>query len=265
VTTLSRRHPTRTLVAALPLGLAALLGAAPLAHATQTDDSRAVAHQGNVDAGQKGACATAGLAGEPVELQDADTDGQTVTIESVPDGTTVTGIVVKGGPAYNVYVPGERGLSELPVWDELRSPLNNGGNLPQVSHWFACGVETVEPSESTAPSESEEPGGPGVPSESEQPEETTTPRESETTGPSESSPQPTASPTGPGTTTPGSSAPGAGAPTSAPTTSSPAVVAADTDELASTGFGASWLIWIGGLLLLAGGAVLALLKIRSRA
>jgi hypothetical protein len=60
-----------------------------------------------------------------------------VTVAGVPDGTTVTGIVVKGSDAYNVYLPGA-----LP-WKNLHSPIaGNSGKPATISHWFACGTET---------------------------------------------------------------------------------------------------------------------------
>lgn len=267
MTTLPRRRPTRTVLAVLPLAAAVLVGTAGVASATKeapvSGDDRAAAHPDNATACNTGRW-PAGLDGQRVdglgfEISGNDEGDDTyLTITDVPDGIELTGIVVKGGPAYNVY-PAD-------ALTDLHAPLVPSGKPASISHWFACGIETSEPGKSSEPSEPEEPGGPGAPSESEHPAEPTTPSESGTASPSESSRQPTVSPTDAGTsTTAGSSAPGAVAPSSVPTTSGTAVAAANTDDLASTGFGTSWLIWLGGLLLLAGGGVLVLLRIRGRA
>jgi hypothetical protein len=110
----------------------ALLVALPAA-ATDTPlnagDDRATAHADNaVD------CEDAGLAGEiiTVEYQISDT-GTHITITSLPEGMELTGIVVKGGPAYNVYPPS--------ALDGLHAPISGGGQIPEVSHWYACGAE----------------------------------------------------------------------------------------------------------------------------
>lgn len=57
------------------------------------------------------------------------TTSQYVTISNVADGVTFYVVIVKGGSAYNIYNP--------PVANMV-SPLNNGGNVPAISHWFAC-------------------------------------------------------------------------------------------------------------------------------
>jgi LPXTG-motif cell wall-anchored protein len=253
-----RKSSVRAALAVVPMALAVVLGTAGLAHATE-EDRRATIHDGNVDAGQKGACATAGLDGQPLQPSDFDfSDGepdvdQYLTINSVADGIIVTGIVVKGGPAYNVYVPDE-GLEATPPWTDLRSPLNDGGNIPTISHWFACGVPNGKTPSSEAPTKSK----PEQPSKS-----------SESTPPKTSSSTPTEST--PGTSGESSSAPSTTSTVggSVTTTTTPGVVAvenaSDSDDLAYTGVGSSWLLWAGGLLVLAGAAVLALLRIRRNA
>src|SRR5712691_7173720 len=61
-------------------------------------DPRAVAYSGNATT-----CAEAGLPGDIVQVgYTIDATNTYVTITSVPDGTALTGVVVKGGPAYNV-------------------------------------------------------------------------------------------------------------------------------------------------------------------
>jgi len=52
-------------------------------------------------------------------------------------------IYVKGGPAYNVY-----NFPPLtsPITG-LHPPVNNGGNIAGISHWFACGSQPPPPQE----------------------------------------------------------------------------------------------------------------------
>lgn len=254
-----RKSSVRAALAVIPMALAVVLGSAGLAHATE-EDGRATIHDGNVDAGQKDACEKAGLAGTPLQSGvDLDVDGGDETdeylhIAGVAEAVTVSGIVVKGGDHYNVYVPGELGLSEAPPWMDLRAPLNHGGNIPTISHWLACGVSddittTTTPPTKTTPSE------PTKSSESTPPKtNSSTPSEStsRTSGETSSSAPSTTSTVGGSVTT----------------TTTPGVVvenASNSGDLASTGFGSSWLLWAGGLLVLAGAAVLVLLRVRRNA
>ncbi|WP_051792526.1 hypothetical protein [Amycolatopsis jejuensis] len=220
----------------------ALLGSATAALAADTEDSRATIHEGNVTT-----CSGAGLTGVNLGPDDLTVTGggqqdQYVSITAVKPGVTVTAIVVKGGPRYNVYEPGKRGLPVVPPWTQLRSPLNNGGNIPVISHWFACGIKTP-PTTTTTPTTTTAP-----------PTTTTT----HTAPPSS---------TAPSTTTTSKTS---GSATSAPsTTSAPAVVPAGNEKgtgggLASTGFDNAWLFWVAGLLIVAGGGLLAFLKLRRR-
>jgi len=79
-------------------------------------------------------CDDAGLEGTII-LKDDKPSGLTVTIKAsdIPAGYDVTGIVVKGGPGFNVYPPN--------VLTNLRAPQNKGGQQPALSHWFVCGVK----------------------------------------------------------------------------------------------------------------------------
>src|SRR5215204_3070102 len=61
-------------------------------------DPRATAHSGNI---QDGDCAAAGLPGSEIEVGFTITGNTYIDITSVPSGYTLTGVVVKGGPAYN--------------------------------------------------------------------------------------------------------------------------------------------------------------------
>ncbi|ATY14629.1 hypothetical protein CU254_32580 [Amycolatopsis sp. AA4] len=221
----------------------ALLGTATSALACTTDDGRAKPTEGNATT-----CAQAKVPGNLLGAADLTvTDGtqkdQYLNVTAVGEGVTVTAIVVKGGPGFNVYVPGTRGMSATPPWEKLRSPFNRGDQLPTISHWFACGTKTVP----TKPPVS------GTP--------TTTPSQPASEAPS-------TTPGVPVTSSVASSAP-AGATSSPATTSAPAVVPAGNQNgtgggLANTGFDNAWLFWVGGVLIVGGGALLVLLKVRRR-
>lgn len=102
----------------------------------QSGDPRAVVHAGNVTT-----CAAAGLAGGIISVTATVVSNTYITITAVPAGTTVTGVVVKGAPAYNVYLPGS--LGALP-WTALHPPLAGNSGMPAtISHWFVCGTETT--------------------------------------------------------------------------------------------------------------------------
>ena len=115
--------------------------------APDSGDSRAISSAGNATD-----CADIGLAGatkfEGEYLEGSgyaaqSNDGTKVTISGLPENVTLTAIVVKGGDGYNVYEPGERGLGESLPYTDLHSPFNGGGNIPNISHWFACGTQTA--------------------------------------------------------------------------------------------------------------------------
>lgn len=226
---------------------AALMAAAPVASAAETPDERAVAHDKNATS-----CDEVGFAGtllDPSDLTASKVESQEryLTIRAVSDGITITGIVVKGGDGYNVYVPGERGLAEQPPWEHLRAPLNGGGKVPAISHWFACGKSTPDTTTTTA---SGDDGG------TKSPEQSTPATDSPTAS--------TTTDTVASTTTPGGAG-GAGTPVTSISTS--AGVAAETgsggpEELANTGFSGRWLVPFGAVLVLAGAAALVLLRVR---
>lgn len=245
------KNRVRAALFALPLAVGLSLGAATAAHAAEPqEDPRATAHDGNATT-----CADAGLSGEHVtnrisyERGQLDDQQQYLDIIAVDDGVEVTGIVVKGGDRYNVYVPGELGLPDAPPWEDLRAPLNDGGNIPALSHWYVCGSYTPPTSTTTT--------------------DTTTTTSDTTTTTSETSATETttASSTSEETTTTGTS----GVTTSsvvassttdvvAPTSSSvpPAIDnTSDDGDLATTGFGSGWLIWAGVLFLLGGVGTIA--------
>ena len=147
----------------VPAGATQNVGATQ--EAPESGDVRATAYAGNVTD-----CAGAGLAGSTIEVTYTVDESETyITITGVPDGTTLTGVVVKGGNAYNVYVGDQR--------TELHAPLNASGKPAQISHWFACG---------TAASPTSPPPSPTTP-----PPTPTTPPPSPTTPPPTVSPAPT--------------------------------------------------------------------------
>jgi hypothetical protein len=59
-------------------------------------------------------------------------------------GNTILAVVIKGGPAYNVYTAnsgnpaGNHVPPALAAPQGYISPLNGGGNVPAISHWFVC-------------------------------------------------------------------------------------------------------------------------------
>lgn len=166
------RRVTTIVSSAIAAGALAL-GVAFPAVATATDpksgDDRATAHSGNATT-----CEHAGLAGEIVEVESVvDPTGRYLNIISVPDGFVLTGTVVKGGPAYNVYPPSATTM--------LHSPLVSNGNIPQISHWYACGVESGGTTTST-PTKTSTPTGTGT--------ETSTPTGTETSTPAPTSTSP---------------------------------------------------------------------------
>jgi LPXTG-motif cell wall-anchored protein len=210
--------------------------ATPNKPAPVSGDDRAVAYDGNVDINHKDACTVGGLSGTPIApgkfTFTGGVDQQDLDITAVPANTTITGVVVKGGDAYNVYLAPK--LGALP-WNDLRSPRNNGGQVPAISHWYACGTTTQQSSSSS----------------------TTTTTTTTTSGTSTSETTITVSPSSSVTSSASESSS-----VVATTTTTAAAVPVDEDDLASTGFGSAWLLGLGAALLAAGAAVLFALRRR---
>ncbi|HEX6685499.1 MAG TPA: DUF5979 domain-containing protein [Candidatus Limnocylindrales bacterium] len=118
--------------------------------ASAPSDSRAEYHSGNVttcaqtenvpdDDVQIGAQAAA--TAQDIFISGTTSDGKyvnvTITPAGVAAGVVIDAVVVKGGDGYNVYrdpyVP-----PTLPSPQNYISPLTNGGNIPDLSHWFVC-------------------------------------------------------------------------------------------------------------------------------
>ncbi|SFW65953.1 LPXTG cell wall anchor domain-containing protein [Amycolatopsis australiensis] len=229
-----RRRTFRGAVAIMALTTAALIGTAGSALACVPGDDRAEGTVGNATT-----CEDIGL-GQALDVTDqlqvtgGTTKDQYLTVTGVAKGVTVAAIVVKGGDEYNTYVPGKKGLPGTPPWEKLHAPMvgKDSKNVPTISHWFACGAKKGTP-----------------------PTKTSTP------------PTKTSAPA----TSTKPSAPATSDTSVAPTsTTAPAAVPAGNESgtgggLANTGFDNSWLIWVAGLLLVAGGGLLALLKFRRKA
>jgi len=64
--------------------------------------------------------------------------GQEVDITLLTGTVVVDAVVVKGGPAYNVYSNSAVLPPALGPDQHYISPLNPGGNVPTISHWFVC-------------------------------------------------------------------------------------------------------------------------------
>jgi LPXTG-motif cell wall-anchored protein len=219
-----------TVAAVATLALVTTAFATPVKPAPVSGDDRAVAYDKNVAEGHGDVCTVGGLTGTVIDKAKLTfTNGvanvdQYLNISAVDAGVTVTGVVVKGGDAFNVYLAAK--LGPLP-WNKLRSPDNNGGNIPTISHWYACGVKKDQTSSSSATSSSSS----------------------------------TSSSTVTHSSTPSSSATSSSAVVA--TTTTTAAAGAATDVLATTGFGSAWLAGLGVALLAAGAAVLLVLRRRS--
>ncbi|GAA0254113.1 hypothetical protein GCM10010492_63560 [Saccharothrix mutabilis subsp. mutabilis] len=195
---------------------------------TRISDPRATVYVGNLEINDKeNVCEVAGLAGTPFDEEDGvkyELDGSTKINILGFEGYTITGVVVKGSNVANIY-----DASKVDPLTGLISPLNPGGNVPDISHWFLCAVED----------EGEEPTS-----------ETSTP-------------------TNPGGENPGGETPTSvptEAPATSVTTTTPAAAAAganDNDQLAATGFGSGWLLVVGLALVGAGAAFVASPKLRG--
>ncbi|MET9002548.1 LPXTG cell wall anchor domain-containing protein [Amycolatopsis sp. Hca4] len=231
-----RRRSFRGAVAVMALTTAALIGTAGSALACYSDDGRS----NPIPDRNHAPCAD----GQKLDHGDVDFTGgegkSTLNITKVHDGVTVTRIVVIGGDdGFNEYIPGKTGkggqkVSPAAPWNDLKATKTFSGRQPNIDKWFLCGTKTTKP---TQPTTTTKPTRPAPSTETTKP---STPATSDT------SVSPTSS------------------------TTAPAVVPAGNESgtgggLANTGFDNAWLIWVGGLLLVAGGALLALLKFRRKA
>ncbi|MEU4768660.1 hypothetical protein AB0H12_35975 [Actinosynnema sp. NPDC023794] len=217
--------------ALLALSASGLLGGtASASPGTPLDsgDDRATAVDGNVDVGQPGnACDVVGLPGDEMTMPAGTftVDGVNITITANPEGHTVTGVVVKGGSAYNVYDAAD--LGDL-AWEDLHPPVNSSGGPAGISHWFVCAEQDASV--------------------------TTTPSTPDSTTPS--TPATTTDEVAPTTTE---------SVAVTPTTTSAPVMAdgANDGDLANTGYDGGWMLIVGLGLVAAGAAFVASPKLRG--
>lgn len=115
--------------------------------AASASDGRATFHSGNVVN-----CGQVGFPGSQTAFANGanpiTAGGFTTTITGsgtqanislpLPAGVAVQAVVVKGGPAYNVYSDAAVLPPTLASPQNYISPLNGGGNVPTISHWFIC-------------------------------------------------------------------------------------------------------------------------------
>ena len=217
-----------SIAAGVLIGFSSFASASPPNRTPQPGDDRATAHSGNVVAADcpKLFPGSTAVPHDDIDFTGGDDTGG-VDITAVPDDVTVLGVVVKGGPAYNVYA----NLGNL-RWLGLHAPLVPSGQPAAVSHWFVCGVDK---SETTTPS---------------------TPPSSSTT---DTPPTDTPTSEAPTTTT---GVGGEGGPT--PGDSSDDVsAAAEEQDLAETGAVTGPLVALGAALLLGGGALVLLMRARG--
>ena len=155
--TVARRLGSVVGVLTLAVSTSAVLGSSLQAGAAanpQPSDSRATMVAGNVTT-----CAGAGFAGDIQvgsssngDAQDANVKGvvktnagttqpgigQEVDITLLNGSVVIDAVIVKGGPAYNKYSNSAVLPPALGPDQHYISPLNPGGNVPTISHWFVC-------------------------------------------------------------------------------------------------------------------------------
>lgn len=141
--------PLASLVLAVGVALAvpAIASAASKVDNWSPSDTRAVAVGGNVvNCGQIGLGGSTTLfasGATPINSGDVSstiTGGGALVNVTLAAGsaTVIDAIVVKGGPAHNVYSDPSVLPPVLNGGQAYKSPLNNGGNVPTISHWFLC-------------------------------------------------------------------------------------------------------------------------------
>jgi hypothetical protein len=132
----------------------ALVGAAVAgtAVADSPSDPRAEFHPGNATT-----CSDIGFPGDTILFVNGANNGGDANVSGTVSGggtilnvtnsggVEIHAIVVKGGDGYNQY------STNVP---NMISPLNNGGQIPAISHWFVCygPAETPPPTPPSPPS-----------------------------------------------------------------------------------------------------------------
>jgi len=71
--------------------------------------------------------------------------GEELSVTIAPTANVVIdGVIVKGGDGYNLYTnPAVLPPALAPANQHYIAPLNGGGNIPVLSHWFVCYHETA--------------------------------------------------------------------------------------------------------------------------
>jgi hypothetical protein len=156
LSTFSRSLIVASTAAGVLFGITSFAAASPPDRTPVSGDDRATAHPGNVVAADCPSLfpGSTAVAQGDIDFTGGDNTGG-VDITAVPDGVTVVGVVVKGGPAYNVYSD----LGDLP-WTGLHAPLVPSGKPAAVSHWFVCGTgksETSTPTDTPTDTPTESP------------------------------------------------------------------------------------------------------------
>jgi hypothetical protein len=139
-------------VATLAVGMTVALSG--VASADSPSDERATFHDGNattcadvelgsdtqVGADANSPASDANVSGVVVTNAGSIQPGQGEEVNVTILGTNVVidAVVVKGGNGFNVYSDPSVLPPALQPPQHYISPLNNGGNVPAVSHWFIC-------------------------------------------------------------------------------------------------------------------------------
>jgi hypothetical protein len=138
-----RRLVARLVTVGLVSAALAMAGFVGSASADSPSDPRAEFHEGNATT-----CADVGFPNDTILFVNGANNGADANVSGTVSGngtilnvTNVGGvdihaIVVKGGNGYNVY------STNVP---NMISPLNNGGQIPAISHWFVCYGPPVPP------------------------------------------------------------------------------------------------------------------------
>jgi hypothetical protein len=67
-------------------------------------------------------------------------DSQEINVTALTSGPVIDAVIVKGGNGYNQYSS---------AVSNMIAPLNEGGNVPAISHWFLCYHGTETPTTTT--------------------------------------------------------------------------------------------------------------------
>jgi hypothetical protein len=108
-----------TTCSAIGLGTDTIIGSSSNTGAADADISGTVkANAGSVQPGQN---------------QEVD-----IAVTGAPGSVVIDAVVVKGGNGYNTYTNSAYLPPTLQADQHYIPTLNNGGNVPAISHWFVC-------------------------------------------------------------------------------------------------------------------------------